>query len=80
LIETVSAISNGALPSGREIGGSATLLAGCADAPVDPAEDWQPKSLLGKIASGASFAQTQFCMDVGVVRRYIARLRECGVP
>src|SRR5437667_144239 len=29
--------------------------------------------------AGADFAQTQFCMDIEVVRRYAARLVECGV-
>jgi methylenetetrahydrofolate reductase (NADPH) len=80
LIETAAIISKGTLPSGRSIAGTAPLLAGCADAPVDPARDWKPKGLISKIASGAAFAQTQFCMDANVVRRYAARLRECGVP
>jgi methylenetetrahydrofolate reductase (NADPH) len=80
LIETVATISGGKLPSGREIAGEATLMAGAADAPIDPTEGWEPKGLLAKIAAGAQFAQTQFCMDAGVVRRYIARLRDCGVP
>jgi methylenetetrahydrofolate reductase (NADPH) len=35
--------------------------------------------LRAKAASGADFVQTQFCMDVGVVRRYAARLRELGI-
>jgi methylenetetrahydrofolate reductase (NADPH) len=80
LIETVQMISGGKLPSGREIAGSARLIAGCADAPIDPTEGWEPKGLLAKISAGAQFAQTQFCMDAGVIRRYIARLRDCGVP
>ena len=29
-----------------------------------------------KAAAGAEFAQTQFCMDAGIVRRYAARLAE----
>jgi methylenetetrahydrofolate reductase (NADPH) len=68
------------IPSGREIAGEAPFLLGVADAPVDPKEGWTPKSLQKKIESGAQFAQTQFCMDTGVVRRYMARLRESGVP
>jgi methylenetetrahydrofolate reductase (NADPH) len=80
LIETVIAVSGGKLPGGREIAGTAALMPGCADAPVDPADGWEPKGLLSKIAAGAQFAQTQFCMDAGVVRRYIARLHDCGVP
>ena len=65
---------------GRKVGGSATFFVGVPDAPVDPKPDWEPKSLLKKLAAGAQFAQTQFCMDVGVARRYLARLHELGVP
>ena len=54
-------------------------ILGVADAPVDPKPDWKPKSLLGKIEAGAQFAQTQFCMDAQVLRRYMTRLRESGV-
>ena len=39
----------------------------------------EPKALDAKIAAGAQFAQTQFCMDTGVVRRYMARLAEHGL-
>jgi methylenetetrahydrofolate reductase (NADPH) len=69
----------GELPSGKKIGGKANFYLGAADAPVDPAPDWKPTSLLGKIEGGASFAQTQFCMDAGVLRRYTQRLKENGV-
>jgi methylenetetrahydrofolate reductase (NADPH) len=69
----------GELPHGRKVGGSPDYFIGAADAPVDPAPDWTPKSLLKKIEAGAQFAQTQFCMDTGVVRRYMARLAEHGV-
>ena len=68
------------LPNGRKIAGEIDFIIGVADAPVDPKPDWTPKSLLKKIEAGGQFAQTQFCMDAGVVRRYMARLRENGVP
>src|SRR5262249_52133367 len=32
-----------------------------------------------KISAGSEFAQTQFCMDAAVLRRYMARLAEHGV-
>src|SRR4029079_15524850 len=32
-----------------------------------------------KMAAGAEFAQTQFCMDAGIVRRYAARLAQHDV-
>src|SRR4029077_2753518 len=38
--------------------------------------DGRPHKLPAKMAAGAEFAQTQFCMDVGIVRRYAARLAQ----
>ena len=67
------------LPSGKKIGGNPAFFLGAADAPIDPAPDWKPVSLKAKADGGARFAQTQFCMDAGVLRRYIARLNEEGV-
>jgi methylenetetrahydrofolate reductase (NADPH) len=80
LVATIRNIGLGKLPSGREVAGERALAPGCADMPVDPKPDWQPRSLMDKIAAGARFAQTQFCMDGAVLRRYVARLHEGGVP
>jgi methylenetetrahydrofolate reductase (NADPH) len=80
LLQTAARMRDaGELPSGKKIGGKADFFLGAADAPIDPAPDWKPTSLQSKIASGASFAQTQFCMDAGVLRRYTQRLRENGI-
>ncbi|MGE0213834.1 MAG: methylenetetrahydrofolate reductase [Parvibaculaceae bacterium] len=68
----------GELPSGRKIAPAPRFLIGCADSPVDPAPDWKPKGLEAKIAAGAEFAQTQFCFDLDVARRYVGRLAEEG--
>jgi methylenetetrahydrofolate reductase (NADPH) len=67
------------LPSGTGIQGGVNLVLGAADIPVDPPPDWDAKGLRAKAAAGADFVQTQFCMDIGVVQRYAARLRELGV-
>jgi methylenetetrahydrofolate reductase (NADPH) len=67
------------LPHGRKLGGQAHFFIGAADAPIDPPVGWEPKSLKAKIAAGCEFAQTQFCMDAKVLRRYMARLAEHGV-
>jgi len=81
LLETARLLrDNGELPAGRKITGSAPFFLGCADNPIDPPPGWEPKSLAAKAAAGAQFAQTQFCMDTGVVRRYMARLSEHGLP
>jgi methylenetetrahydrofolate reductase (NADPH) len=80
LLQTAARMRDAAeLPSGKKIGGKADFFLGAADAPIDPAPDWKPVGLQGKIEGGASFAQTQFCMDAGVLRRYIQRLKENGV-
>jgi methylenetetrahydrofolate reductase (NADPH) len=80
LMEMARALRDaGALPHGQKVAGSPNFFLGVADAPIDPPADWQPTTLAGKISSGAQFAQTQFCMDIGVVRRYVARLADAGL-
>jgi methylenetetrahydrofolate reductase (NADH) len=70
----------GELPSGRKVTGRADFFLGSADNPVDPPPGWAPTGLVAKLAAGAQFVQTQFCMDTGVVRRYVACLAEHGIP
>jgi methylenetetrahydrofolate reductase (NADPH) len=71
--------SQNKLPSGTKIDGSLDLVLGAADVPIDPPPGWEPKSLRAKAEAGADFVQTQFCMDMGVVRRYAARLLQAGI-
>jgi methylenetetrahydrofolate reductase (NADPH) len=70
---------DGRLPSGRQIDPPPSFFIGGADAPQDPAPDWQPKGLEGKIAAGADFVQTQFCFDLEIAKRYLARLADFGI-
>jgi methylenetetrahydrofolate reductase (NADPH) len=70
---------DGALPHGQKVAGAPQFLLGAADAPIDPPTGWMPTTLAGKVDSGAQFVQTQFCMDIGVVRRYVARLAAAGL-
>jgi methylenetetrahydrofolate reductase (NADPH) len=69
----------GELPTGRKVGGKPQFFLGAADNPIDPPPGWEPKGLVAKIDAGAQFVQTQFCMDAQVVRRYLARLEDCGL-
>jgi len=71
--------TEGRLPSGTEIKGRVELVLGAAELPVDPPADWRPDGLKAKLEAGADFIQTQFCMDLGVVRRYAARLLDMGI-
>jgi methylenetetrahydrofolate reductase (NADPH) len=80
LLETARRLrDDGELPSGRTVTGRADFFLGAADTPIDPPPEWQPTSLIGKAAAGAQFVQTQFCMDTGVLRRYVSRLAEHGL-
>ncbi len=79
LSQTAKGIGEGLLPTGTKVSGAVPFFIGAADAPIDPAADWQPKGLIAKIEAGASFAQTQFCMDARVLRRYMQRLTDAGV-
>ena len=47
--------------------------------PIDPPADWQPTGLIAKLEAGADFVQTQFCMDLRIVRRYVQRLLDLGI-
>jgi methylenetetrahydrofolate reductase (NADPH) len=67
------------LPPGTDIKGETALVLGAADMPIDPPPGWAPKGLAAKADAGANFAQTQFCMDMGIVRRYAAKLVEAGI-
>jgi methylenetetrahydrofolate reductase (NADPH) len=67
------------LPSGTAVSGPTQLMLGAATLPVDPPDDWSPADLSGKADAGARFVQTQFCMDVAIARRWIARLQELGL-
>ena len=80
LIETARRLRDeGTLPTGRKVEGKAEFFIGAADMPIDPPPGWEPKGLIGKVQSGAQFAQTQFCMDAEVVRRYIGALEKAGI-
>jgi methylenetetrahydrofolate reductase (NADPH) len=81
IVETAVAIRDRhQLPYGRAVGGTADFFIGVADSPLDPPDIWEPAALRRKIDAGAQFTQTQFCMDVPVLRRYLERLREHDIP
>ena len=79
LTGTARAIRDGKLPHGTKVAGAAPFFIGAADIPVDPPPGWAPDSLKAKVAAGAQFVQTQFCMDTAIVRRYTARLADAGL-
>ena len=71
--------NEGKLPSGRTIDPAPRLFIGAADSPLDPKPDWMPTGLAAKADAGADFIQTQYCFDLAMLRRYLARLRDHGL-
>jgi len=67
------------LPPDQPIKGPTGLFLGAADLPLDPPPGWAPTGLRDKAEAGARFVQTQFCFDMGVVRRWAALLGEHGL-
>jgi methylenetetrahydrofolate reductase (NADPH) len=67
------------LPPGTAVRGPTRFLLGAAALPVDPPEDWSPADLVAKADAGARFVQTQFCMDMAIVRRWTRKLHALGL-
>ena len=51
--------------------GSPELFLGTMATVFDPDESWQPAELKAKVEAGAQFVQTQACLNVDVLRRYM---------
>jgi methylenetetrahydrofolate reductase (NADPH) len=80
LVQTAARMRDeGKLPSGRALQGRPALFIGATDAPLDPPPNWMPDKLKAKIDAGAEFMQTQFCMDLDVLQRYLRRLADDGL-
>lgn len=81
LIKTAKGMrDDGQFPSGRTIDPRPALFIGAADAPRDPGPDFDTGGLMAKIGAGADFFQTQFAFDIEVLKRYMARLCDAGIP
>jgi methylenetetrahydrofolate reductase (NADPH) len=80
LVATAVAMRDrGELPSGRALLDRPDFFVGATDAPLDPPPGWTPDKLKAKVEAGVEFVQTQFCMDVDVLKRYLQRLADEGL-
>jgi methylenetetrahydrofolate reductase (NADPH) len=50
------------------------LFLGALATVIDPGHDWQPDVLLKKGETGAQFVLTKMCLDIAMLRRYLAKL------
>jgi methylenetetrahydrofolate reductase (NADPH) len=69
----------GELPSGRALQDRPAFFIGATDSPLDPLPGWKPDRLRAKLDAGVQFVQTQFCMDVDILTRYLRRLADEGI-
>ena len=69
----------GRFESGRALTSRPHMFLGAAENPFVPPHDWRPLRLAKKLAAGAQFIQTQYCFDVPLLRRFMARLDELGL-
>ncbi len=65
--------------SGRKITTPPRLFIGAAENPFVPPIDYRPVRLAKKIAAGAQFIQTQYCFDVPMLERFMARVVDMGL-
>ena len=65
--------------SGREITSPPRVFLGAASNPFAPPYDFRPERLAKKIAAGAQFVQTQYCFDIPLLERFMARVRDMGL-
>lgn len=80
LLAAVGSMSrNGSTLSGSELNAAPSFFAGAADTPFAAATDWAPDKLRAKIDAGARFVQTQYCFDMELLARYMARLADHGL-
>ncbi|SLN77183.1 methylenetetrahydrofolate reductase [Oceanibacterium hippocampi] len=70
---------DGRFLSGRQITKPPRFLLGAAANPFVPPYDARADRLAKKIAAGAEFVQTQYCYDLPLLERYMARVRDMGL-
>ncbi len=80
LLQTARQISEERrLPSGAAVRGPTALFLGAAAVPLDPPPGWNAADLAVKADAGARFLQTQFCLDMAVLRSWVGWLDELGL-
>jgi 5,10-methylenetetrahydrofolate reductase len=65
--------------SGRKLTTPPRVFIGAAENPFAPPYDIRVLRLAKKIAAGAQFIQTQYCFDLPLFKRFMARARDIGL-
>lgn len=65
--------------SGRPISTPPAIFLGAVENPFAPPHEFRALRLAKKIAAGAQFVQTQYCFDIEMFERFMARVRDLGL-
>lgn len=81
LLQTIRTMRDrGQFLSGRKITTPPQVFLGAAVNPFVPPYDYRPIHFAKKVQAGAQFVQTQYCYDVPLLERFMARARDLGLP
>jgi len=69
----------GQLSDFQRANGGPELNLGTIATVFDAGPNWKPTELAGKVSAGARFVQTQICLDMDLLRRYVGRLAAAKV-
>jgi methylenetetrahydrofolate reductase (NADPH) len=70
----------GVLLSGRKLNPPPECFLGAVENPFAPPAEFRADRLAKKVAAGAQFVQTQFVFDTGTFGRWMAQVRDLGLP
>jgi len=70
----------GVLLSGRKLNPPPECFLGAVENPFAPPAGFRADRLAKKVAAGAQFVQTQFVFDTGTFGRWMAQVRDLGLP
>lgn len=77
LLETIRTMRDeGKFLSGRKLTYPPHVFLGAAANPFVPPYDYRPIHMAKKVAAGAQFIQTQYCFDIPLLERFMAKVRE----
>jgi methylenetetrahydrofolate reductase (NADPH) len=66
--------------SGRPLSSGPKVLLGAAENPFAQPVGYRAERLAKKVAAGAQFIQTQYCFDVALLREFMRRAEDLGLP
>ena len=74
LIRTAAAVRDGEVFTGEKLPDVRDFYIGTIGTAFNPEATWEPEKLITKADAGAQFVQLQICLNIDVLKEYMARL------